>query len=87
MSAIAIRLSYFESGVLLALLEQADQWKPNEPLHNLYKQLVSIKKQIEEEIGVKKELLSDGRIRITDNAGNIIIRPPAKWETEGYGET
>jgi len=82
MSAIAIRLSYLEAGLLMAMLEKADQWKPDEPLYNLYKQLVSIKKQVEKAAGVKKELLPDGRIRSIDDAGNIIIRPPYKWEME-----
>ncbi|GAI02025.1 unnamed protein product [marine sediment metagenome] len=44
---------------------------------------VALKKQVEEEAGVKKEVIPGGRLKITDRDGNVIIREPYPWEVEG----
>lgn len=67
-------------GMLFGLIEkegiQAD-------MRDLWDQLVSIKKQIEEEDGVVKEILPGGMLKISDRDGNTIIRPPYSFEVGG----
>ncbi|GAI12591.1 unnamed protein product [marine sediment metagenome] len=52
-------------------------------LSGVYKQLVDMKKEIEQAEGVIKEVLPGGMLKITDADGNTIIREPYPWETEG----
>ncbi|GAJ18841.1 unnamed protein product [marine sediment metagenome] len=52
-------------------------------LKPVYEQLIALKKQFEEEAGVKKEIISGGMLRITDKDGNVIIRAPYPYEVEG----
>ncbi|MBA7595658.1 hypothetical protein ES703_02623 [subsurface metagenome] len=75
---IIIRLNSFQSGILMAMIMESDYKKGS--LKSVYEQLIEIKKQIEKEVGVKKELLPNGLLKITDRDGNIIIRPPMEWE-------
>ncbi|MBA7692278.1 hypothetical protein ES703_100841 [subsurface metagenome] len=77
-----IKVNHFECGVLHGLMMQADD-KPRRTLDGVYKQLVAIKKKLEEEAGVKKEIIEGGMLRITDKDGNVIIRPPFPYEVEG----
>ena len=75
---IIIRLNPFQSGILMAMIMESEH--KDGPLKNVYEQLIEIKKQIEKEVGVEKELLPNGLLKITDRAGNIIIRSPQEWE-------
>ncbi|MBA7714940.1 hypothetical protein ES703_123973 [subsurface metagenome] len=67
-------------GMLFGLIEkegvQAD-------MEDIYNQLVAIKKQVEEEAGVVKEILPGGMLKSTDRDGNTIIRPPYSFEIGG----
>ncbi len=78
MSEINIRLNYFQSGILMAMIMKSEH--KDGPLKSVYEQLIEIKKQIEKEVGVEKELLPSGLLKITDRDGNTIIRPPHEWE-------
>jgi len=77
-----INLNAFESGVLMGVIIQLDDRK-RQALKSVYEQLVALKKEVEEEAGVKKEIIPGGRLKITDTSGNIIIREPYPWEVEG----
>lgn len=78
MSAVNIRLDYFQTGILFGMIMESEH--RNGSLKSVYEQLIDIKKQVEKADGVEKELLPDGLLRITDRAGNVIIRPPQEWE-------
>jgi len=52
-------------------------------LKPVWEQLIAFKKQVEEEAGVKKEVLPGGMLKITDKDGNVIIREPYPFEVEG----
>ncbi len=78
MSAVNIRLDYFQTGILFGMIMESDH--RNGSLKSVYEQLIEIKKQVEKADGVEKELLPDGLLRITDRAGTTIIRPPQEWE-------
>lgn len=76
-----IKLNSFEAGVLMGVIIQLDD-RQRQALKSVYEQLVALKKQVEEEAGVKKEVIPGGRLKITDNDGNVIIREPYPWEVE-----
>ncbi|TET10079.1 hypothetical protein E3J84_04455, partial [Candidatus Aerophobetes bacterium] len=77
-----LRVNAFEAGLLMGVIMQ-DEELIKHTLANVWKQLVEMKKEIEEAEGVKKEVLPGGMLQITDNDGNIIIRRPYPWEIEG----
>ncbi len=77
-----IKLNGFECGVLMGVIIQLDD-RQRQALKPVYEQLLALKKQIEKEEGVKKEVIPGGRLKITDNDGNVIIREPYPWEVEG----
>lgn len=74
-----IKLNAFEAGVLQALIMASDDRK-QQALRPVWEQLLALKKQIEEEAGVQKEMIPGGKLKITDSYGNIIIREPFPWE-------
>lgn len=78
MSAVNIRLDYFQTGILFGMIMESEH--RNGPLKSVYEQLIEIKKQVEKADGVEKELLPNGLLRITDRDGITIIRPPQEWE-------
>jgi len=82
MKESTIKVNGFECGVLFALIMQAPDHS-RRSLDNVWKQLVTLKKQAEEEAGVTKEMLPGGMIRITDKDGTVIIRQPFPYEVEG----
>ena len=67
-------------GMLFGLIEkegiQAD-------MKDIWDQLVAIKRAVEKEAGVVKEVLPGGMLKVTDRDGNTIIRPPYSFEVEG----
>lgn len=67
-------------GMLFGLIEkegvQAD-------MKDIWEQLVAIKRDIEQEVGVVKEILPGGMLKITDKDGNTIIRPSYSYEVAG----
>ena len=77
-----IRLNPFEAGALMGLIMQAEDGV-RQDLNGVWQQLVTHKKQTEQEAGVTKEALPGGLLRITDKAGNVIIRAPYPFEVEG----
>ncbi len=77
-SNIILRLNPFQCGFLMAMIMESEY--KNGHLKSVYEQLIEIKRQIEKEVGVEKELLPSGLLKITDRAGNIIIRSPQEWE-------
>ena len=77
-----LHLNGFELGVLTGLIMQADD-RTRRPLDGVWKQLMAIKKVIEEEAGVTKEVLPGGMIKSTDKDGTVIIREPLPHEIEG----
>ena len=77
-----IKLNSFEAGVLMGVIIQLDD-RQRQALKSVYEQLVALKKQVEEEAGVKKEIIPGGRLKISDKYGTIIIREPYPWEVEG----
>lgn len=80
--ASTLKINGFEGGILMGLVMQADE-KARRALHDVWKQLVALKKAAEEEAGVTKEILPGGRIRIKDRDGNVITRQPFPYEVEG----
>lgn len=79
MSEINIRLNYFQGGILFGMILENEHRDTH--LKSVYEQLIEIRKQIEKNDGVKKELLPNGLLRITDSSGFVITRPPQEWET------
>ncbi|MBA7591874.1 hypothetical protein ES708_34045 [subsurface metagenome] len=77
-----IKLSSFELGALTGVMMQLDE-RNKQALKAVWEQLIALKKQVEEECGVKKEIISGGMLRITDRDGNVIIRAPYPFEIEG----
>jgi len=75
-----LRLNIFEVGVLTALISRSEHSKGS--LKQVLKQLQDFYRQIQEEAGVKKELLSNGLLKMTSADGVTIIRPPYEWEKE-----
>ena len=57
--------------------------RKRQALKPVYEQLIALKKQAEEEAGVKKEVLPGGVLKITDRDGTVIIREPYPFEVEG----
>jgi len=72
-----ISIKTFEVGVLLSIL-----WDHpcRQQLMGIINQLRDIGEQIQRKAGVKIEKLPDGRLKLTDREGNVIIRPPYGWE-------
>jgi len=52
-------------------------------LSGVWEQLVQLKKEAEEEAGVKREIIPGGLLKLTDKYGNEIIREPYPFEIEG----
>ena len=77
-----ITANAFECGVLFGLIMEADE-NQRVALDNVWKQLVTLKKQAEDEAGVTKEMLPGGMIKLTDKDGTVIIRDPFPYEVEG----
>ena len=77
-----LKLNSFECGVLQGVIMQLDDRK-RPALSGVWEQLVEIKRQVEQEAGVKKEVIPGGMLRITDRDGNVIIRAPYPYEVEG----
>ena len=77
-----LHLNGFELGFLTGLIMQADD-RTRLALDGVWKQLMTIKKVIEEEAGVTKEVLPGGMIKSTDKDGTVIIREPLPHEIEG----
>lgn len=82
MDLFTLSVNAFEAGVLHGIIMQQEEHQ-RQLLSRVEKQLVDLKKQIEQELGVKKEILPGGMLRITDRDGNVITRPPYSWEIEG----
>lgn len=77
-----ITLNAFEAGVLMGLIEDAgDRVKHRIP--GVRRQLIVMKKDIENADGVVKTLLPNGMLELRDKDGNRIIRAPYSWEIEG----
>ena len=72
----------FEVGALMGLLMQADE-RTRLALDGVWKQLMAIRKVIEDETGVTKEILPGGMIRTKDRDGNVFTRAPLPGEVEG----
>ena len=72
----------FEVGALTGLLMQADQ-RTRLALDGVWKQLMVIRKVIEDEAGVTKEILPGGMVRTKDRDGNVFTREPLPGEVEG----
>jgi len=78
----SITVSVFEAGVLMGMIESAEERiKPS--LSGIRSQLIAMKRDIEKVDGVVKKLLPNGMLEITDDDGNLIIRPPYSWEVAG----
>ena len=77
----SIKLNSFEMGVLTGVIMQLDDRKQR-ALKPVWEQLIAFKKQIEEESGVKKEVLPGGMLKLTDKDGTVIIREPYSFEVE-----
>ncbi|GAI26337.1 unnamed protein product [marine sediment metagenome] len=77
-----IKLNPYELGLLHGIIMQLDD-RNKQALKGVWQQLVKLKRQFEQEAGVKKEVLPGGMLRITDKDGNVIIRQPYPFETEG----
>jgi len=77
-----LEVNALEAGVLMGMVEQAEEHvKP--ALSNVQRQLINLKEKLEKAEGVKKKLLPNEMLEITDKAGNRIIRPPYSWEVGG----
>lgn len=77
-----IKANALQCGALMALVMTANP--PTQLiLDGVRKQLVTMKKQAEEDAGVTKEVLPGGMIKSTDKDGTVIIREPLPHEIEG----
>lgn len=77
-----IKFNPYELGLLHGVIMQSDD-KQQQALSAVSKQLIELKRQFEQEAGVKKEVLPGGMLKITDKDGNVIIRAPYSFEIEG----
>ena len=78
----SIKVNALEAGVLQGVISELDD-RQKQALKPVWEQLIALKKQFEEEAGVKKEILPGGMLKIADRSGNTIIRAPYPWEVEG----
>lgn len=78
----ALSVNPFESGVLMGVIMKAES-HIRDSLSGVYKQLLDMKKEIEQAEGVTKQVLPGGMLKISDADGNVIIREPYPWEIEG----
>lgn len=78
-----IEVDALQCGALYGLIMIQEEPSKQAVLDSVVKQLVTIKLKLEEEAGVKKEILPGGNLRITDKDGTVIVRPPLPYETEG----
>jgi len=67
-------------GMLFGLIEKEGH---QSDMKDIWNQLVAIKKDIEKEEGVVKEVMPGGMLKITGRDGNTIIRPPYSFEVGG----
>jgi len=74
-----IKFNAFELGVITGVIMKSDD-KTQRALHGIWEQLIAFKKEVEQQCGVKKEVIPGGMLKITDADGNIIIRPPYPYE-------
>ena len=73
---IVIRFNAYEAGCLLGLLmREKPKWATK-----IISQLLAIKKDIEKACGVTKELLPNGKVKVTHDDGIVITRPMFPWE-------
>lgn len=77
-----IKVNAFEAGVLAGMIGGAEE-RIKPALSRIRSQLIAMKRDIEKADGVMQKLLPNGMLEITDDDGNIIIRPPYSWEIEG----
>ncbi len=77
-----IKFNGLELGVLTGVIMQLDD-RTQQALKSVWEQLIALKKQAEEEAGVKKEIIPGGLLKLTDKYGNEIIREPYPFEIEG----
>jgi len=71
-----VRLNALEAGILLAVTYDVSALK------DVFKQLLDLKEQVDRECGVTKELLPNGLLKVTNEDGQIITRPPFPWENK-----
>ncbi|GAI24832.1 unnamed protein product, partial [marine sediment metagenome] len=70
-----VTVNAFEAGLLMGMIEGAEERvKPS--LSRVRSQLIAMKRDLEKAEGVVKKLLPNGRLEITDEDGNRIIRLP-----------
>jgi len=74
-----ITLNAFEAGVLMGMLEGAED-RIKQPLSEVWRQLILLKRDLEKADGVVKTIRPDGLLEIVDDDGNRIIRPPYSFE-------
>jgi len=77
-----VKFNALEGGVLNGLIMQSDD-RSQLILQPVLDQLIDIKKQIELDAGVKKEIIPGGMLKLTDRDGTVIIREPFPWEVGG----
>jgi len=78
----SIKVNSFEMGILVGVISELDD-RQKQALKPVWEQLIALKKQFEEEAGVKKEIIPGGLLKLSDKFGNTIIREPYSWEVEG----
>lgn len=77
----ALKADGLQCGALMAIIMTANPMT-RQICDSLWKQLIAIKKQAEEDAGVKKEILPGGAIMSTDKDGTVIIREPYPHEID-----
>lgn len=77
-----IKVNSVEAGALIGAIMNSGPIPPN-ILGSVWRQLMEIRKKIEEESGVTKEMLPGGMIKITNKDGVSITREPYPYEIEG----
>lgn len=73
-----VRLNVFEAGVLMGMIHDVAA------LEEIFKQLLALKEQVDRECGVTKELLPNGLLRLTNEDGQTVTRPPFPWEQQEF---
>lgn len=77
MKEYTLKITSFDLGVIMAKLEPT---RNDPPVKGLWDRLMAIMMEIRDEAGVQVEDLGSNMVRMTDKAGNVIIRERYSWE-------
>ena len=77
----SVEIDAFQGGILTGLIAGLDVNR-RAALDSVFKQLIEMKKNIEEADGVTRILIGNNRVQLTDKDGTSIVRDLYPWEID-----